>query len=45
LRGREADFATLEEALKPLDAEEFRATKAKVEALTSTIFLFEIAVP
>jgi hypothetical protein len=39
----EADFPTLEDAMAALDAEDFQDTKARVEALTSTIFLFEIA--
>ena len=39
----EADFTTLEDAMTALDAEEFKDVKAKTEALTSTIFLFEVA--
>lgn len=39
----EADFPTLEDALKALDAEEFQDVKANAERLTSTIFLFEVA--
>jgi hypothetical protein len=39
----EADFATLEDALTALDAEDFRAMKAAVEAVTSALFLFEMA--
>ena len=39
----EADFPTLEDAMRALDAEDFQAVKAAAEALTSTIFLFEVA--
>ena len=38
----EADFATLEDALTALDADDFRDVKATTEALAATIFLFEI---
>jgi hypothetical protein len=38
----EADFPTLEDAMTALDAEEFQDVKARTEALSSTIFLFEI---
>jgi hypothetical protein len=38
----EADFATLEGAMTALDAEDFQDVKATTEALTSTIFLFEV---
>jgi hypothetical protein len=39
----EADFLTLEDAMTALDAEDFREVAAATEALTSKIFLFEIA--
>lgn len=39
----EADFPTLEDAMNALDAEGFQGVKARVEALTPTIFLFEVA--
>ena len=39
----EADFASLEDAIAALDAQEFQHVKAKAETLTSSIFLFEIA--
>lgn len=39
----EVDFPTLEDAMTALDAEDFQDVKAKAEALTSTIFLFEVA--
>ena len=39
----EADFPTLEDAMAALGAEGFQGVKTKAEALTSTIFLFEIA--
>jgi hypothetical protein len=39
----EADFGTLEDALAALGDEDFQDIKAKAEALTSTIFLYEIA--
>lgn len=39
----EADFPTLEDAMTALDAEGFQQVSSKVEALTSTIFLFEMA--
>jgi hypothetical protein len=38
----EADFATLEEAMRALDADDFQEVKARTEALTTTIFLFEL---
>jgi hypothetical protein len=38
----EADFTTLEDAMTALDADDFQDVKARAEALTSTIFLFEI---
>jgi hypothetical protein len=38
----EADFATLEEAMAALDADDFQEVKATIEGLTSTIFLFEV---
>ncbi len=38
----EADFPTLADAMTALDAEEFQDVKATAEALTSTIFLFEV---
>ena len=38
----EADFATIEDAMTALDAEDFQAVQAATEKLTSTIFLFEI---
>jgi len=38
----EADFATLEDAMTALDAEDFQDVKATAETLTSAIFLFEI---
>jgi hypothetical protein len=37
----EADFPTIEDAMKALDAEGFQHVKAATEALGSTIFLFE----
>ena len=39
----EADFPALEDAMTALEAEDFQAIRAKAEALTSTIFLYEIA--
>lgn len=39
----EADFRTLEDAMTALDASGFQAVATRVEALTSSIFLFEIA--
>lgn len=39
----EADFPTIEDAMTALDAEDFQDVKAKAEALTSAVFLFEIA--
>lgn len=39
----EADFATLEDAMTALDAEDLQDMKARAETLTSAIFLFEIA--
>ena len=39
----EADFPTIEDAMTALDADDFQGVKAKAEALTTTIFLFEIA--
>lgn len=38
----EADFHTLEDAMTALDAEGFRDLGSRVEALTSSIFLFEL---
>jgi hypothetical protein len=38
----EADFRSLEDAMTALDAEDFQDAKTRVEALTSTIFLFEV---
>ena len=38
----EADFATLEDAMTALQAEDFQETKTRTEALGSTIFLFEL---
>jgi hypothetical protein len=38
----EADFPTLEDAMTALDADDFQDLKATADALTSTIFLFEI---
>jgi hypothetical protein len=38
----EADFASLEDAMRALDAEDFQAMKATAESLTSAIFLFEV---
>jgi hypothetical protein len=38
----EADFPTLDDAMKAMDAEDFQQVKAAAEALTSSIFLFEI---
>ena len=40
----EADFRTLEDAMTALDAKGFQEVAAKVEALTSSIFLFEITI-
>jgi hypothetical protein len=39
----EADFSTLEDAMTALDAKGFQEVGSRVEALTSSIFLFEIA--
>jgi hypothetical protein len=39
----EADFRTIEDALGALDAKDFEDVGSKVEALTSSIFLFEVA--
>jgi selenocysteine lyase/cysteine desulfurase len=38
----EADFLTLGDAMTALQAEGFQDTKARTEALGSTIFLFEV---
>jgi hypothetical protein len=38
----EADFATLEDAMTALQAEDFQDVKAATETLGSTIFLFEV---
>jgi hypothetical protein len=38
----EADFRTLADAMTALDAEGFQEVGSRVEALTSSIFLFEI---
>ena len=38
----EADFPTLEDAMTALDAEDFQDAKSRTEALTSTIYLFEV---
>jgi hypothetical protein len=38
----EADFRTLEDAMTALDATDFQEVATRVEALTSSIFLFEI---
>jgi hypothetical protein len=38
----EADFATLEDAMTALDADDFQEAKTSVEGLGSTIFLFEV---
>ena len=38
----EADFATLEDAMTALDAEDFQEAGESTERLGSTIFLFEI---
>jgi hypothetical protein len=38
----EADFATLEDAMTALQAEDFQDIKANTETLGSTIFLFEV---
>ena len=39
----EADFPSIEDAMAALDAEDFQDVKAKAEALTSAVFLFEVA--
>lgn len=39
----EADLATLEDAMGALGDEAFRDLKARAEALTSMIFLYEVA--
>ena len=39
----EADFVTIEDAMTALDAEGFRDVGSRVESLTSSIFLFELA--
>ena len=39
----EADFRTLEDAMAALDAEGFQEVAIRVEALTSSIFLFEVS--
>jgi hypothetical protein len=39
----EADFGTLEDAMAALGARGFQEVASRVEALTSSIFLFEIA--
>lgn len=38
----EADFASLEDAMTALDADDFQDVQATAERLTSSIFLFEI---
>ena len=38
----EADFASLEDAMTALHADDFQEVKARTERLGSTIFLFEI---
>ena len=38
----EADFATLEDAMAALHAEDFQDAKSRTETLGSTIFLFEV---
>jgi hypothetical protein len=38
----EADFPTLEDAMRALHADDFEEPKARTEALGSTIFLFEV---
>jgi hypothetical protein len=38
----EADFATLDDAMAALQAEDFKDVKVATEALGSTIFLFEV---
>lgn len=38
----EADFASLEDAMRAVDAEDFQAVKATTESLGSAIFLFEL---
>jgi hypothetical protein len=38
----EADFDSLEDAMRALDAEDFQDLKAAAESLTSSIFLFEL---
>ena len=38
----EADFASLDDAMRALDAEDFQDVKATAESLTSAIFLFEL---
>jgi hypothetical protein len=38
----EADFPTLEDAMRALDGEDFQNVKATAEALASAIFLFEL---
>ena len=39
----EADFASLDDVLAALHAEDFRDVKAATESLGTTIFLFEVA--
>ena len=39
----EADFPTIEDAMTALGAEDFQDVKARAEALTSAVFLFEVA--
>lgn len=38
----EADFPSIEDAMTALDADDFQEVKERVEALTSSIFLFEV---
>lgn len=38
----EADFATLEDAMTALQAEDFQEPRTRTETLGSTIFLFEV---
>lgn len=39
----EADFDTLEAAMAAIDADAFEPVRSAAEALTSAIFLFEVA--
>ena len=38
----EADFASFDDAMRAVDAEDFQDVKASAESLTSAIFLFEL---